>query len=563
MSMLKSGDFTLSGPYCAALQRNTSGKSSANCYNSALSPINETLAAVNSMDLINSIKHFVQKYYPVARQFVRKSYLAAAQFVEQYYPVVARFIHNYTSIAARFIHKYYLVARHYPRDHLFIVGALGSLVLILLILPTGEKQAGNPAQTQIPIAVTLADAEPANTELDQAITLSDFVVSTKDTASSPVLASNPVWRNIEVESGDSLSAIFTKVGLSNQDLFRVLNSSDEAKILNRLYPGYQLDFKIPGEGELEQLRVLKSPLEGYLFTLNENHYDVESIINIPEVAQTFKVGTIADSLFMAGQREKIPTATIMEMANVFGGVIDFILDPRSGDDFSILYEEKYLDGTFIDNGEILATQYTNQGKTFTAIRYVNEQGEAGYYNTDGESMRKAFLRSPLDVSRISSNFNPNRRHPILNTIRAHKGTDYAANRGTPIRATSDGRVTRASRYGSFGNLVIIKHDGGFETKYAHLSKYANGIKKGSRVRQGDIIGYVGSTGGATGPHLHYEFLVGGVHQDPRTILDKLPKAKSIAAAELDRFKTQTGPLLQQFAELNGSRLLSSNQPSAD
>jgi murein DD-endopeptidase MepM/ murein hydrolase activator NlpD len=586
LSMLKSGDFTLSGPYCAALQRNTSGKSSANCYNFALSTINETLAAVNSMDLINSIKHFVHKYYPVARQFVHKSYLAAARFIGKYYPVVARFIHNYTRIAARlihnyariaarFIHKYYLVTRHYPRDHLFIAGAMGSLVLILVILPAGEEQAGNPAQTQIPIAITLADTKLADTELDQAVTLSDFVVSTvdsavvstvvstKDTAPNPVPASNPVWRNIEVESGDSLSAIFTKVGLSNQDLFRVLNSSDEAKVLNRLYPGYQLDFKIPGEGELEQLRVLKSPLEGYLFTLNENHYDVESIVNIPEVAQTFKVGTIADSLFMAGQREKIPTITIMEMANIFGGVLDFILDPRSGDDFSILYEEKYLHGAFIDNGEILATQYTNQGKTFTAIRYVDEQGETGYYNTDGESMRKAFLRSPLDVSRITSNFSLSRRHPILNTIRAHKGTDYAANRGTPIRATSDGQVTRASRYGSFGNLIIIKHDGGFETKYAHLSKYANGIKKGSRVRQGDIIGYVGSTGGATGPHLHYEFLVGGVHQDPRTILDKLPKAKSIAAAELDRFKTQTGPLLQQFVELNGSRLLSSHQPSAD
>jgi murein DD-endopeptidase MepM/ murein hydrolase activator NlpD len=347
----------------------------------------------------------------------------------------------------------------------------------------------------------------------------------------------------------------------------VLNSSDEAKVLNQVYPGYKLDFLIPdnddGDAELEQLRLLKSPLEGFLFTLNNNNYDVESILNFPQLRPTFKVGTIADSLFMAGQREQIPAVTIMEMANIFGGVIDFILDPRTGDEFSILYDEKYLDGEFIGHGDVLATQYTNQGTTFTAVRYIDDEGEVGYYNAEGESMRKAFLRSPLDVFRISSNFNPSRRHPILNTIRAHKGTDYAAPRGTPIRATSDGQVTRASRNGSFGNLVIVKHAGGFETKYAHLSKYANSIKKGKRVRQGDIIGYVGTTGSATGPHLHYEFLMGGVHQNPRTIIDKLPKAESIAPAKMDSFRSQTTDLLKRFSDMNNTTFITLNQPSAD
>ena len=320
---------------------------------------------------------------------------------------------------------------------------------------------------------------------------------------------------------------------------------------------------IPEAGELEQLRLLKSPLEGYLFTLNDGNYTIQPIQKQAQIAQAFKVGAIADSLFMAGQREQIPAITIMEMANIFGGVIDFILDPRSGDQFSILYEEKYLDGEFVDNGEILATQYTNQGKQFIAVRYVDEEGETGFYNPNGESMRKAFLRSPLDVFKISSNFNPRRRHPILNTIRAHKGTDYAAPSGTPIRATSDGRVTWARRNGSFGNLVIVKHDGGFQTKYAHLSKYANGVRNGKRIRQGDIIGYVGATGGATGPHLHYEFLVNGVHQNPRTILDKLPKAKSIDPTEMDRFRSQTASLLANFSELNSSQLITLNQSSAD
>ena len=212
---------------------------------------------------------------------------------------------------------------------------------------------------------------------------------------------------------------------------------------------------------------------------------------------------------------------------------------------------------------IMATQFVNQGRVYTAIRYVDEEGEVGYYSPEGESMRKAFLRNPLDVFRISSNFNPNRRHPILNTIRAHKGTDYAAPTGTPIRATGDGRVTHAGRLGSFGNLVVVKHAGGFETKYAHLSRYARGISKGDRVRQGDVIGYVGATGGATGPHLHYEFLVNGVHQNPRTILDRLPKAESIDPTEMDRFRSQTADLLQRFQQMNSTLTLNLNQSTAD
>ena len=455
-----------------------------------------------------------------------------------------------------------LVSKYYPRDHLYIAGALGIFCLALLLVPDDDKGTAVPNKTTqiaIPVALTATGSlqiSEANPAID--IELEDFVIPDE-----PVLEDITLWRNIEVKSGDNLSAIFSTVGLSDQALFRVLNSSDEAKVLNRLYPGYQLDFMIPDGGELEQLRVLKSPLDGYLFTRNNNNYEVERILKEAQIQQAFKVGQIADSLFMAGQREQIPAVHIMEMANIFGGVIDFILDPRTGDQFSILYDEQFLDGEFIGNGQILTTQFVNQGRTFTAVRYIDEDGEVGYYSPEGESMRKAFLRSPLDVFRISSNFNPRRRHPILNTIRAHKGTDYAAPTGTPIRATSDGRVTRASRNGSFGNLVIVQHSGGFQTKYAHLSKYARGISPGVRVRQGDIVGYVGSTGGATGPHLHYEFLVNGVHQNPRTILDKLPKAESIDPSEIDRFRQQTAGLLQQFEDLNTSRLLTLNQPSAD
>ncbi len=439
------------------------------------------------------------------------------------------------------------VARHYPRSHAYLVGGLGATLLVLLALPSKPSNAG-PALHSLEIPVTI-DIEQANIEqtVDDAFSTTMSPIADGSKITTAALADKE-WKKYEIASGDSLSLVFGKAGLSDGDLFELLNSSAEAKVLNRVYPGYKLDFKIQEDGELEQLRVLKNPLEGYLFTRNDQSYSVEPILKTPEVRQAFKVGTITDSLFMAGKREQIPATTIMEMANVFGGVIDFILDPRIGDQFSILYEEKYLDGEFIGHGDILASRFINQGKVFTAVRFIDADGEVGYYNPEGESMRKAFLRSPLDVFRISSNFNPSRRHPVLNTIRAHKGTDYAAPKGTPIRATSDGRVTFAGRNGSFGNLVVVKHAGGFETKYAHLSKFGS-FKKGDRVRQGDIIGAVGSTGSATGPHLHYEFLVNGVHKNPRTIVEKLPKAQSVEPAQMSAFKDQAASLLEQFNAL--------------
>ena len=440
---------------------------------------------------------------------------------------------------------------YYPRDHLLIAGVLSLIILIFLVIPNdGDNTEPSIASTKISVPIS-----PAIQELDQ-LPNSEISIPQRQLSPESRPKSRDTWQTFVIKSGDNLSEIFLNVGLTDQDLFRVLDSSDEAQILNRIYPGYELGFLVSDSGELDKLQVLKNPLEGFVFIREEGGYKVEQIAKEAQILPTFKVGIIEDSLFLAGQKEQIPAAHLMEMANIFGGVIDFILDPRQGDSFSILYDEKYLDGAFVGHNDILVTQFINQGRTFTAIRYINRDGELGYYSPEGESMRKAFLRNPLDVFRISSNFNPRRRHPILNTIRAHKGTDYAAPTGTPIRATSDGRITRASRYGSFGNLVTIKHSGGFETKYAHLSQFASGISRGDRVRQGEVIGYVGATGGATGPHLHYEFLVNGIHQNPRTILDKLPKAESIHPDEMALFSEQAKKLLDQFDEL--SELRSSN-----
>ena len=437
---------------------------------------------------------------------------------------------------------------YYPRDHLLIAGVLSLIILMSLAIPDDSDNT-EPSMARNRISVPISPAIQEDDELPS----SEISIPQRQLSPESRPKSRDTWQTFVIKSGDNLSEIFLNVGLTDQDLFRVLDSSDEAQILNRIYPGYELGFLVSNSGELDKLQVLKNPLEGFIFIREEGGYKVEQIAKEAQILPTFKVGIIEDSLFLAGQKEQIPAAHLMEMANIFGGVIDFILDPRQGDSFSILYDEKYLNGTFVGHNDILATQFINQGRTFTAIRYINKNGELGYYSPEGESMRKAFLRNPLDVFRISSNFNPRRRHPILNTIRAHKGTDYAAPTGTPIRATSDGRITRASRYGSFGNLVTIKHSGSFETKYAHLSRFASGISRGDRVRQGEVIGYVGATGGATGPHLHYEFLVNGIHQNPRTILDKLPKAESIHPDEMALFSEQAKKLLDQFDELSELR----------
>ena len=447
------------------------------------------------------------------------------------------------------------LSKHFPRNHLMLASLLSFGLMVSMVFAPDESAHG----ARINATPTLPLTEDLSANYANALITAQNMLPILVIPNTAQASLNTEWTDLEVQSGDNLSAIFNKVGLSAQDMYKVLNSTEDAKVLNRLYPGYQLSFHIPEAGKLAQLKVLKSPLEGYLFTLNDSGYQVEPILRTAEVRPAFKEGVINDSLFMAAKRADIPVAAIMDMAEIFGGVIDFILDPRDGDDFSLLYEQKFLDGQFIGNGDIIAAQFTNQGKQFIAVRYVSEHGDVGYYSPGGESMRKAFLRTPLDVFRISSNFSLNRKHPILNTIRAHKGTDYAAPKGTPVRATSDGVVTWAARNGSFGKLIVLQHRGQFETKYAHLNDYASGIKKGSRVRQGDIIGYVGQTGGATGPHLHYEFLIGGVHKDPRTIVGQLPQAVSLEPAELPRFKAQTQDLLKTFQKEGiDARLLSAN-----
>jgi murein DD-endopeptidase MepM/ murein hydrolase activator NlpD len=261
----------------------------------------------------------------------------------------------------------------------------------------------------------------------------------------------------------------------------------------------------------------------------------------PARSRAYKHGVIDHSLFIASQRAGLPDRVTMRLAQIFQWDVDFVLDIRDGDEFHVVFEELYIGSEFIGHGDILAAEFVNRGESFRAIRYTDAQGNADYYNPDGESMRKAFLRAPVEFSRISSNFNLRRVHPLFKRNMPHRGIDYAAPTGTPILAAGDGRVVTASRTQPNGNYVVIQHGEEFTTKYLHLSKFGRGIKSGKRVNQGQTIGYVGSTGWASGPHLHYEFLVNGVHQNPRTV--QLPDAQPIPVQERARFVQSAEPLL--------------------
>lgn len=349
----------------------------------------------------------------------------------------------------------------------------------------------------------------------------------------------PAWRTIstEVRPGDSLAAIFRRHKLSAQDVHLVATSKPMGARLRNIFPGHKLQLAVDDENRLMHLKYAPGPLDELNYVRQGNTFVGEQITTEPERVRAYKHGTIDHSLFVASQRAGLSEGLTMRLAQIFQWDVDFVLDIRPGDAFYVVFEELYLNGEFIGNGEILAAEFVNQGEHYRAVQYVRDDGDKDYYDETGKSMRKAFLRAPVEFSRISSNFNLRRVHPLWKTVRPHRGIDYAAPSGTPILAAGDGRVGKASRTTANGNFVVIQHGEEFVTKYLHLSKFGRGVKSGAKVKQGQIIGYVGATGWATAAHLHYEFLVNGVHKNPRTV--SLPDATPIATPEMPRFKQFT------------------------
>jgi murein DD-endopeptidase MepM/ murein hydrolase activator NlpD len=432
----------------------------------------------------------------------------------------------------------------YPRRHLLLAAGLLFGVALLLSMGSGDVEANRKS---VPLKLDLE-------------TLPAPALEATAEESASTLAT-PAWKDYTVRAGDNLSLIFQRAGLDDGDVFHIVSQAPDGRSLTRIFPGQTLSFRLSEEGELQALRYQQSRLASTTYTRTGEDYEVANVVREPERHRSFASATIKSSLFLAGKNAGMSQNTIMELANIFGGVIDFVLDPRVGDNFHVLYEELYLDGEKLGDGEILAAEFTNRGKRHTAFRYIDEHGKAGYYAEDGVSMRKAFLMAPVDFTRISSNFNLRRLHPIYKTTRPHRGTDYAAPRGTPVFAAGDGRVVEAGYTRANGNYVVIKHGEQYTTKYLHLHKRK--VKKGSRVEQQQVIGTVGSTGAATGPHLHYEFLLNGVHRNPRTIHKKLPKAISLAAAKMPRFKNQIRSLDMQLASIRQSQLARNASATAD
>lgn len=356
---------------------------------------------------------------------------------------------------------------------------------------------------------------------------------------------NP-WSTVKVQKGDNMSLIFKRIKQSPAVLHILMSTGEHTDKLMHLMPGDEINYQIV-DNQLIALRVDPEPGTTLLFEKASDGFTSQMIITELTTATRDVQGVITDSLFLAGQRAGLSDNLIMRLVEIYGWDIDFALEIRHGDHFRVFYEEQFLDGEKVRDGNILVAEFVNKGKSYRAVRYANPEGETGFFNEQGYSMRKAFLRTPVKFNRISSLFNPNRKHPILNTIRAHKGVDYAAPTGTPVKATGDGTVMSAGRNGGYGNAVIIRHAGTYETLYAHLSRFAKGMTRGKHVRQGDIIGYVGQTGLASGPHLHYEFRVNGAHRNPLTV--ELPKALPIPDEYRQHFQAQTGALI---AKLNTS-----------
>ncbi|MDI1330225.1 MAG: peptidoglycan DD-metalloendopeptidase family protein [Pseudomonas sp.] len=460
----------------------------------------------------------------------------------------------------------------YPKTHLLAASGIAALLsLALLVFPSSDVEAKkttlsleleSPAeqltQDQDAAEAVQATNEPAASPFAQ---IENSAEEPQETAQAePVPApvteekKTPNHREVIVSKGDTLSTLFEKVGLPATSVHEVMASDKQAKQFSQLKRGQKLEFELTPDGQLSNLHSKLSDVESITLTKNDKGYTFNRITAKPTVRSAYVHGVINSSLSQSAARAGLSHSLTMDMASVFGYDVDFAQDIRQGDEFDVIYEQKVVNGKAVGNGPILSARFTNRGKTYTAVRYTNKQGNSSYYTADGNSMRKAFIRTPVDFARISSKFSMGRKHPILNKIRAHKGVDYAAPRGTPIKAAGDGKVLLAGRRGGYGNTVIIQHGNTYRTLYGHMQGFAKGIKTGGSVKQGQVIGYIGTTGLSTGPHLHYEFQVNGVHVDP--LGQKVAMADPISKGERARFLAQSQPLMARMDQEKATMLAS-------
>ena len=331
------------------------------------------------------------------------------------------------------------------------------------------------------------------------------------------------YRIHEVMDGENLSIIFEEFKVPLNTAYRIFRL-DKNNLLSKIKPGDEMKFTYLGEN-ITGIEIIKDSINSILIEITDK-ISIKKISKNVELIQSFKSGVIKTSFYEAALEAEIPDSIIMDFAYIFGWDIDFIFDIREGDSFNVIYETPYSEGEKVKNGDIILAKFVNRGETYSANRFFLNENDKEFFDDNGNNLQKAFLRAPLDFAYISSHFNPNRMHPVLHTIRAHNGVDYAAKTGSPVRTTGNGTVHYAGRRNGCGNEIVIKHSNDYSTRYCHLNKFKSGIKKGTKVIQGETIGFVGSTGLATGPHLHYEFKIGNKHVDPVKL--QLPSAEPIS-----------------------------------
>lgn len=363
------------------------------------------------------------------------------------------------------------------------------------------------------------------------------------------------WREERVQRGDTIGALLARAGVEDPAAMNYLRSAREARPIYQLRPGRAVHVAVDDEGDLVAIRFLTGSGEQLTVSRTDDGFRADRNEPVAEVRTALRSGEIRSSLFGAADAAGIPDQVIIALADIFAADIDFYHDVKKGDRFTVVYETRHVDGEPVGTGRILAAEFVNNGVAHRAFQWRDGAGNVGYYDDNGRSSRSAFLRSPMEFSRVTSGFTMARFHPILKTWREHKGVDYAAPAGTPVRATADGTIAFAGWQNGYGNVIYIRHQGAYSTVYGHLSKLAAGLGVGDKVAQGDIIGYVGMTGWATGPHLHYEFRIADQPHDPLAL--DLPVADPVTPERYAAFREAIAPLVESVAlarSLSGSAL---------
>lgn len=414
--------------------------------------------------------------------------------------------------------------KNIPKPHRWLISVTAACLFVLILVPSEPVSAYKNSASSLEVGK----------RYELAVNFDNFPVgnfSGLEEINEP--------KSVVVKKGDNLALIFKRNGLSPQQTYRVSKAGQHAKKLLKIKPGEVLDLQIDNQNQLVSLQYPFSSTDTLVISKNEDNSFSSKIEKFKvDTRLNYTQGEVTNSFWNAGMKANLTDSQIMQVAGIFGWDIDFALGLRAGDSFYVMFEERYINGEFIENGDIVAAQFVNQGEAYTAIRYE----DGNFYTPEGRSMRKSFLRAPVNFRYISSSFKKKRFHPVQKRWKAHRGVDYAADRGTPVMAAGDGKVIKAAYDKYNGHHVFIQHGEKYVTKYLHFTKRK--VKKGQTVKQGQLIGTVGSTGMVTGSHLHYEFLVNGVHRNPRTV--DLPKAQPIAKKEKSKFIDIATVRLQQL-----------------